>query len=67
MEEKKIVLLKADWTNPDDRIQKAIGDLGKAAVPVNVLYLPEAKDPIVLPELLSVENVSAELSKAPAP
>ena len=67
IEEKKIVLLKADWTNPDDRIQKAIGDLGKAAVPVNVLYLPEAKDPIVLPELLSVENVSAELSKAPAP
>jgi len=65
--EKKVVLLKADWTNPDDRIKKALEDLGKAAVPVNVLYLPDAAEPLVLPELLTVENVSEQLSKAPTP
>jgi thiol:disulfide interchange protein len=59
--EKKVVLLKADWTNEDPRITKALFDLGKAAVPVNVLYIPGKKDPVVLPELLSVENVSEAL------
>jgi thiol:disulfide interchange protein len=56
--DKQIVLLKADWTNEDPRITKALSDLGKAAVPVNVLYLPGKADPIILPELLSVNNVS---------
>ncbi len=56
--DKKIVLLKADWTNEDPRITKALSDLGKAAVPVNVLYLPGKSEPVILPELLSVNNVS---------
>ena len=56
--DKKITLLKADWTNEDPRISKALAELGKAAVPVNVLYLPGKPGPIVLPELLSVENLS---------
>jgi len=59
--DKKIVLLKADWTNEDPRITKALSDLGKAAVPVNVLYLPGKPEPVVLPELLSVDNVSEAL------
>jgi thiol:disulfide interchange protein len=61
--EKKVVLLKADWTNEDPRITQAISALGKAAVPVNVLYLPGQAEPIILPELLSVDNVSEALSK----
>lgn len=61
--EKKVVLLKADWTNEDPRITKALSDLGKAAVPVNVLYLPGKSEPIVLPELLSVDNVSEALKQ----
>lgn len=61
--DKKIVLLKADWTNEDPRITKALSDLGKAAVPVNVLYLPGHSEPVVLPELLSVENVSEAMEQ----
>lgn len=61
--EKKVILLKADWTNEDPRITKALSDLGKAAVPVNVLYLPGKPEPIVLPELLTVDNVSAAISQ----
>jgi thiol:disulfide interchange protein len=59
IKEKKVVLLKADWTNEDPRISKALADLGKAAVPVNAFYGPGQPEPVVLPELLTVENVSA--------
>ncbi len=62
---KKVTLLKADWTNEDPRITEALSQLGKAAVPVNVLYVPGKADPVVLPELLSVENVSEALGQIP--
>lgn len=62
---KKVTLLKADWTNEDPRITEALSQLGKAAVPVNVLYVPGKTDPVVLPELLSVENVSEALGQIP--
>ena len=58
-----MALLKADWTNENDAIKQALTDLGKAAVPVNVLYLPGKDEPFVFPELLSVENVSAALNQ----
>lgn len=57
----KVTLLKADWTNENPGIKKALDDLGKAAVPVNVLYIPGQAEPHVLPELLTVDNVSAAL------
>ncbi len=63
--EKRVVLLKADWTNEDPRITEALSALGKAAVPVNVLYLPGQEAPVILPELLSVDNVAAALAKLP--
>lgn len=61
IDERGVILLRADWTNEDERITKALGALGKAAVPVNVLYVPGKDAPVVLPELLSVENVSEAL------
>ncbi len=64
-EKKNVTLLKADWTNEDDTIKKALADLGKAAVPVNVLYIPAQEEPFILPELLSVENVTEALNQLP--
>ena len=63
--DKKVVLLKADWTNEDPRITEALSALGKAAVPVNVLYIPGKEAPHVLPELLTVGNVSEALNQVP--
>jgi thiol:disulfide interchange protein len=61
--DKGIQLLKADWTNYDDRITQVLrDDYKKAAVPVNVYFAPGAKDPVILPELLSVERVSSVLN-----
>ena len=62
--DKGIQLLKADWTNYDDRITTVLrDDYKKAAVPVNVYYAPGAKDPVILPELLSADTVSGVLSR----
>ncbi len=47
-----IVLMKADKTNADPAIDAKLEELGRSAIPVNVLYVPE-KDPIITPELLS--------------
>ena len=53
--EGQVVLLKADWTDEDPRIGKALAELGKAAVPVNVLYAPGQAEPLVFDELLTAE------------
>ncbi len=59
----KVALLKADWTNEDPTIKDALNKLGKAAVPVNVLYIPGQKEPHILPEILTVENVTEALKQ----
>jgi thiol:disulfide interchange protein len=63
--DKKVVLLRADWTNEDPRISQALSELGKAAVPVNVLYLPGVKEPVVLDELLSADGVVKAIEQVP--
>ncbi|MBL9133732.1 MAG: thioredoxin family protein [Verrucomicrobiaceae bacterium] len=63
----KVATLKADWSDVNDTIREALAALGKRAVPVNVLYLPGAEDPVILPELLTVENVSEALKRIPSP
>jgi len=60
---KDVVMLKADWTNEDPRITKALSDLQKVAVPVNVLYVPGKSEPVVLPEILTVGNVKGALAE----
>jgi DsbC/DsbD-like thiol-disulfide interchange protein/cytochrome c biogenesis protein CcdA len=52
MNARRIAALKADYTDRQPAIGRAIRGLGRGAVPVNVLYVP-GKDPIVTPELLS--------------
>jgi thiol:disulfide interchange protein DsbD len=52
MRQKGIVALKADKTNPDPKIEEKLAELGRSAIPVNVLLVP-GKEPIITPELLS--------------
>ncbi len=58
-----IVAVKADYTHEDEPIKEAFTALGRGAVPVNALYIPGQKDPLVLPELLTVGNLSEALEK----
>ena len=59
---KKVVLLRADWTRRDPAITAALTQLGRSGVPVYVIYKP-GRAPVVLSEILSVDDVRAELAK----
>ena len=56
MNQKGVIALKADKTKPDPAIDAAVRKLGRAAIPVNVL-LVSGKEPVLLPELLSPEDL----------
>ncbi|WP_188708813.1 protein-disulfide reductase DsbD family protein [Polaromonas eurypsychrophila] len=62
MDAKKVVLLRADWTRRDPAVTAALSQLGRSGVPVYVIYKP-GRAPVVLSEILSVDDVRAELAK----
>ena len=61
MDAKKVVLLRADWTRRDPAVTAALSQLGRSGVPVYVIYKPGSA-PRVLSEILSVDDVRAELA-----
>ena len=59
---KKVALLRADWTRRDPAVTAALTQLGRSGVPVYVIYKP-GRAPVILSEVLSVDDVRAELAK----
>jgi len=59
-----VVLLKADWTNPDREIERALTEFGRNGVPLYVLY-PGGRSapPRLLPQILTPRAVLDELGK----
>lgn len=51
--DKKIIVMKADITREDPRVMPVIQKLGRAAIPVNVLYVPGDDTPNVTSEILT--------------
>lgn len=49
----RVVLLKADKTRPNPDIDAAMNQLGRAAVPLNVLWLPKDPTPHIAREILT--------------
>jgi thiol:disulfide interchange protein len=58
---KNVVLLRADWTKRDPAITAALSALGRNGVPVYVLHRG-GRPPVVLSEVISVDEVRAALS-----
>ena len=54
--------LKADKTSANPDIEAALRLLGRTAIPVNVLLTPD-KPPVILPELLSPNDLLKALRK----
>ena len=52
MKEKGVVALRADKTNPNPEIDAKMRELGRSAIPVNVLLVP-GKEPVITPETLT--------------
>ena len=57
-----VVRMRADWTNRDERITKALAEFGRNGVPLYVLY-DRAGQPTVLPELLTEGIVISALNE----
>ena len=58
------VYLKADWTNRDNAIAKALADQGRVGVPLYLVYGTDGGAPKVLPQLLTSGLVAAALDAA---
>ena len=66
LEEKKIVPMKADWTNANPEITAALKSFGRVGVPFYVIYpAGDAEHPIVLPELLTESILAGALRGLP--
>jgi thiol:disulfide interchange protein DsbD len=61
-ESRKVSMLRADWTRREPAITAALAQLGRSGVPVYVIYKP-GRAPVVLSEILSVEEVRSALAK----
>ena len=61
------VYLKADWTNRDAAIAKALADQGRVGVPLYLVYGAGGGAPKVLPQLLTSGMVAAALDAARSP
>ncbi|HEY6619074.1 MAG TPA: thioredoxin family protein [Steroidobacteraceae bacterium] len=59
--DKKVALMKGDWTNRDPAITKALAAFGRAGVPLYVVYngKPGATEPVVLPQILTAGVVES--------
>lgn len=61
---KKVTLMRADWTNRDERITQALAAMNRSGVPVYVLHAP-GKAPQLLPEILTTGIVRDALNALP--
>jgi thiol:disulfide interchange protein DsbD len=66
-DQRKVLLLRADWTSRDAAITAELGRLGRNGVPVYALYAPGAAEPQLLSEILSVDEVRTALAALPPP
>jgi len=53
IEDLDIIAMKADWTNKNPEITRALQSLGRNGVPVYALYYPGKKVPVLLPTILT--------------
>ena len=58
------VLLKADWTNRDPVIAKALAEFNRVGVPLYVVYPKNGGAPVILPQLLTEGMVIEAIEKA---
>ncbi len=61
---KNAVYLKADWTNRDPTIAKALAEFGRVGVPLYVVYPKAGGAPAILPQLLTEGLVVDAIEKA---
>ncbi|MFT5041245.1 MAG: thiol:disulfide interchange protein [Hyphomicrobiaceae bacterium] len=62
--EQGVVTMKADWTNGDPVITRALANFGRSSVPFYILYHgAEGTEPILLPEIITPTIVLDALAR----
>ena len=61
-EQAGVVKLKGDWTSRDAEITGVLKELGRAGVPLYLLWAPGADRPKILPQVLTESLILSELS-----
>ena len=65
--DKKVTLMKGDWTNRDPAITHALAAFGRAGVPLYVVYNSKpGSEPVVLPQILTASVVQSAFADAAA-
>jgi thiol:disulfide interchange protein DsbD len=59
---KNVLLLRADWTKPNDKIAAELAKLGRSGLPVYAFYLPGSNTPQLLSEVLTTDIIKQALS-----
>ncbi len=67
--QQNVALFVADWTRRDARIGRKLAELGRAGVPVYLVYSPHRRDapPELLPEVITPERVVEAITRAARP
>jgi thiol:disulfide interchange protein/DsbC/DsbD-like thiol-disulfide interchange protein len=67
--DKKVTLMKGDWTNRDPAITQALSAFGRAGVPLYVVYNSKrgSSEPLILPQILTAGVVQSAFADAPDP
>jgi len=60
----RLLLLRADWTRPDDAIAGFLASHGRFGIPFNLLLTPGGTGDVILPEILSAGAVMRALENA---
>ena len=63
-EKGSVVLMQADWTLPSDMISDYLSRHERYGIPFNAVYGPGVPEPVLLPELLTVQAVLEALDRA---
>lgn len=62
-----VILMKADWTNYDEKITRALREFGRSGIPLYVLYDGSGATPHVLPEIITPQIILNALKNVKLP
>ena len=64
MDNGRLVLLRADWTRPDDEIAAFLARHGRYGIPFNILLTPDGRADVIFGEILTTSSLLSALENA---
>ena len=64
LNQENIVLMRGDWTSPDEKISAFLASYGRYGIPFNAVFGPQQTEGVLLPEFLSIDGTVAALDQA---